>query len=389
MRKFDGVSIMETAKSILFEPIKIKNMDLRNRFVRSATYDGCADKGYVTEKQMNLYTTLAEGGVGLIITGITVVHPSGQISKFQNSISSDESITGFKRLTSAVHDQGAKIAVQLFHAGREARFPRLSNRVPIAPSVLEVDPHIEKQYRAMTGNEIWEVVDAFGNGAKRARKAGFDAVQIHGAHAYLLSQFLSPYTNYRDDEWGGSLENRLRIHHEILKDIRRKVGEDYPVLIKIGVQDGFPGGLEFSEGRVAAQYLAESGYDALEISQGLRGPNDENTEFRTKINTLNLEAYYREWCRLIKNQVEVPVMMVGGLRTFKLMEEVIQNGEADFISLSRPLIREPSIINDWKRGDYHRAKCISCNECFESLLKSKTLECVRLKREKFLEANER
>jgi 2,4-dienoyl-CoA reductase-like NADH-dependent reductase (Old Yellow Enzyme family) len=278
---------------------------------------------------MSLYTTLAEGGVGLIITGITYVHNNGQISKFQNSISSDDFISGFKRLTSAVHDRGAKIAVQLFHAGREGRFPKSNGRVPVGPSVLEMDPYFKAEYRAMTENEIWEVVHAFGDGAKRARESGFDAVQIHGAHAYLLSQFLSPHTNRRRDEWGGSLENRLRIHREIYWNIRQKVGEDYPVLIKIGVQDGFPSGLEFSEGKLAAKYLAESGFDALEISQGLRGSSDEDTEFRKKINVLDREAYYRNWCREIKNQVEVPVMMVGGLRTFKLMEEIIQNKEAE------------------------------------------------------------
>ena len=373
---------MDTIKSILFEPTKIKNMDLRNRFVRSATYDGCTDKGYVTEKQMSLYTTLAEGGVGLIVTGITYVHNNGQISKFQNSISSDEFVSGFKRLTSAVHDRGVKIAVQLFHAGREARFPKSSGRVPIGPSFLEADPYFEGRYRAITEDEIWEIVGAFGDGAKRAREAGFDAVQIHGAHAYLLSQFLSPYTNHRGDEWGGELKNRLRLHHEILQNIRQKVGKDYPVFIKIGVQDGFPSGLEFSEGKLAAKFLAESGFDALEISQGLRGPSDEDTEFRTKINVLDREAYFRNWCRQIKNQVEVPVMMVGGLRTIKLMEEIIQSKEADFISLSRPFIREPHIINDWKRGDRHRAECISCNKCFEGLLRGETLQCFQKKKEK-------
>jgi len=378
---------MKVTKNILFEPVKIKDMELRNRFVRSATYDGCADDGYVTDKQVNLYTTLSEGGVGLIITGITSVHHSGQISKFQNFISSDEFISGFKRLTSAVHDRGAKIAVQLFHAGREARFPKSNDRIPIGPSFLEKDPYFKAEYRAVTESEIWEVVRAFGDGARRAREAGFDAVQIHGAHAYLLSQFLSPYTNHRDDEWGGDLKNRLRIHREIYRDVRHKVGDDYPVLIKIGVQDGFPGGLEFSEGKLAAKYLAESGFDALEISQGLRGPSDEDTEFRTKVNVLDREAYFRNWCRQIKNQVEVPVMLVGGLRTFKLMEEIIQNKEADFISLSRPLIREPGIINDWKSGDRYRAKCISCNECFESLTKGKTLDCVQLKKQKFLKVN--
>jgi len=370
---------MEATKSILFEPTKIKNMNLRNRFVRSATYDGCADIGFVTEKQICLYSTLAEGGVGLIITGIASVHPNGRTSKFQNSISSDEFTPGLKRLTSAVHNRGAKIAVQLFHAGREARFSKSSNRIPTGPSWVEKDPYFKGEYRAMTENEIWEVIHAFGDGARRVREAGFDAVQIHGAHAYLLSQFLSPYANRRGDEWGGELKNRLRLHHEILQNIRQKVGEDYPVLIKIGVQDGFPGGLEFSEGKLAAKYLAELGFDALEISQGLRGATDEDTEFRTKINVINREAYFRNWCHQIKNQVEVPVMMVGGLRTFKLMEEIIQDKEADFISLSRPLIREPGIINEWKRGDRHRAKCISCNKCFEGLLRGETLRCFQEK----------
>jgi 2,4-dienoyl-CoA reductase-like NADH-dependent reductase (Old Yellow Enzyme family) len=366
---------VNNTRNILFEPMMIKGMELRNRFVRSATYDGCADDGYVTEKQLNLYANLSEGGVGFIITGITYVHPSGQFSTFQNSIAGDEFIDGLKRLTSVVHQWGAKIAVQLFHAGREARFPKSSDRLPIAPSVLEADPYFKGSYRAITEDEIWQIVDAFGDGAKRAREAEFDAVQIHGAHAYLLSQFLSPYTNRRDDKWGGDLENRLRIHREIYQNIRHKVGEDYPVLIKIGVQDGFLGGLEFIEGKPAAKYLAESGFDALEISQGLRGSSFEETEFKTKINNLDREAYFRNWCRQIKNQVQVPVMMVGGLRTFEVMEEIIQKKEADFIALSRPLIRNPSIIRDWEEGNHHRSECISCNKCLEGLRSGETFRC--------------
>ncbi len=373
---------MSNTESILFEPVKIKNIELRNRFVRSATYDGCADDGHVTEKQVNRYATLSEGGVGFIITGITYVHDSGEFSKFQNSIAGDEFIDGFKRLTSAVHQRGAKVAVQLFHAGREARLSKSRDRMPIAPSSLEADPYSKGRCRAMTEDEIWQVVHAFGDGAKRAREAGFDGVQLHGAHAYLLSQFLSPYTNRRDDKWGGDLKNRLRLHREIYRDIRHKVGEDYPVLIKIGVHDGFPGGLEFNEGKLAAQYLAELGFVALEISQGLRGVSYEETEFKTKINHLDREAYYRRWCAEIKKKVNVPVMLVGGLRTFELMEEIIQKKEADFISLSRPLIRNPSIINDWKRGDHHRAECVSCNKCIEELRKGEILWCAQQKTKK-------
>ena len=147
-------------------------------------------------------------------------------------------------------------------------------------------------------------------------------------------------------------------------------------MIKIGVQDGFPGGLEFNEGKQAALRLARWGYDSLEISSGLRGPGYDNAEFKTRINRLDQEAYFRSWCREIKPEATVPVMMVGGLRTPALMEEVIQNGEADLISLSRPLIKEPAIIRDWRLGDRHRATCISCNKCFEALLKGQPLRCV-------------
>ena len=365
--------------SILFEPVRIKNMELRNRFVRSATYDGCTDRsGHVSEEQMRIFTELANGGVGLIVTGIAYVHSSGQISPFQNSIADDGCISGFKRLTASVHDRGARIAVQLFHAGREAaRFLTPKNELAVAPSFVPDEPYFTGECRLVREDEIWEIIRAFGDAAGRAKEAGFDAVQVHGAHAYLLSQFLSPHTNRRSDEWGGTLENRLRFHREVYRDIRAKVGDDYPVLIKVGVEDGFTGGLGFSEGRQAARLLAQWGFDGLEISLGLRGKWYEGTEFRTKINRLDREAYFRDWCKAIKSQVNVSIMMVGGLRTFELMEEVIQKGEADFISLCRPLIKEPDIINEWKSGEYRRPACISCNKCYKALVKGETLHCVQ------------
>jgi len=370
---------MDFPMSILFEPVALKTMALRNRFVRSATYDGCAENnGHVSEKQLRMYEELARGGVGLIITGITTAHPSGQISPVQNSLSSDDCIPGFRKLAEVVHHEGAKIAVQLFHAGRETgKVFKPQRKQALAPSMVGDDPYFEAPHRAMTEEEIREIIRSFGDASRRAREAGLDAVQIHAAHAYLLSQFLSPLTNRRADSWGGRLENRLRLHHEIYRDIRAKAGEDYPVLVKIGVQDGFPGGLEFHEGKRAAQYLAEWGCDALEISSGLRGRGYENAEFRTGIKQLGREAYFRQWCREIRRSVNVPVMMVGGLRTFDLMEQVVQNHEADFVSLCRPLIREPGIINDWKNKDRHRATCISCNKCFEALLKGEELHCVQ------------
>jgi 2,4-dienoyl-CoA reductase-like NADH-dependent reductase (Old Yellow Enzyme family) len=364
--------------SILFETVKLKGMELRNRFVRSATYDGCADRnGNVTEQQIRLFETLADGGVGLIVTGIACVHPCGQISPNQNSIADDACIPGFKRIIDAVHNRGAKIAVQLFHAGRErARVYKAKSTKALAPSFIENDPYFKEHYLPMTEDEIWDVIRAFGDAAKRAREAGFDAVQVHGAHAYLLSQFLSPHTNRRGDDWGGALENRLRLHLEIYREIRAKAGEDYPVFIKIGVQDGFAGGLEFKDGKKAARLMAEWGFDALEISSGLRGKPYEGTEFRTRINRIEREGYFRKWCKQIKDEVNVPVMMVGGLRTPELMAEVIQKGEADLISLCRPLIREPGIINEWESGNLHVPACISCNKCYEALVKGEPLHCV-------------
>jgi len=364
--------------SILFDCVTISNLTLRNRFVRSATYDGCAEKnGHVSRKQLEIYQELARGGVGLIITGIAYVHAWGQISALQNSLAGDDCIPGFRKLAAIVHNQGAKIAVQLFHGGREvARIFKPERKQAVAPSHLHDDPYFKAPYRAMTADEIWAVVRSFGDAARRAREAGLDAVQIHAAHAYLLSQFLSPFSNRRSDQWGGNPENRLRLLYEIYRDIRRKVGADYPVLVKIGVQDGFPGGLEFREGKQAAQQLAHWGFDALEISSGLRGRGYENSEFRTGIDRLEREAYFRNWCKRVKRQVRVPVMMVGGLRTFGLMEEIVQNREADLVSLSRPFIKEPGIINKWKKNDRQRASCISCNQCFEALLKAKALQCV-------------
>ena len=365
--------------SILFEPMLIKGMELKNRFVRSATYDGYADqRGRVTADQIQFFEDLARGGAGLIVTGICHVHDSGQTSPIQNSVASDHCIPGLKKLSSAVHNLGAKIAIQLFHAGREgARFLKTRNMVAIGPSFVPDDPYFDKPYRSMTGEEISELVSAFGDAARRVREAGFDAVQVHGAHAYLLSQFLSPYLNRRNDQWGGNLENRLRLHREILRDIRAKAGEDFPLLMKLGVQDGFPGGLAFHEGALAARFLAEWGVDAIEISSGLRGDRYEGTEFKTKINRPEREAYFREWCKAIKGEVAVPVMMVGGLRTFALMEEVVERGEADFVSLCRPFIREPFIVNKWREDTHFRPACISCNQCLDTIFKGNRVQCMQ------------
>jgi 2,4-dienoyl-CoA reductase-like NADH-dependent reductase (Old Yellow Enzyme family) len=361
-----------------FQPFRLRNLELRNRFVRSATYDGMADSnGHVTTEQIQLYQRLASGGVALIVTGITSVHSTGQISPKQNRIDKDDHIEGLSRLVEATHAHGALLAVQLHHAGREAApFQKWQNRQAVSPSGVCDEPQFAHAHRALSDDEIQEIVRAHGAAAQRAQAAGLDAVQIHGAHGYLVSQFLSPHTNRRTDQWGGTLENRLRFHKEVLKTIREQVGPDYPVLIKLGVEDlDIDEGLQIDEGAQAAAVLAEEGYDALEISAGLRGEGYENTEYMPRINTEEREAYFREYTRRIKSSVDVPVMLVGGLRSPAVIERVIEGGDADLASLCRPLIREPGLIDEWRQGRRRRAACVSCNLCLEALLQGQTLSC--------------
>jgi 2,4-dienoyl-CoA reductase-like NADH-dependent reductase (Old Yellow Enzyme family) len=332
--------------------------------------------GHVTDKQIDLFSNLAAGGVGLIITGITYAHVSGQIATHQNSLSDDDCIPGLARLTAAVHEHGGKVTIQLFHGGRDcAEFLKGKPELAVGPSYIENDPYFPEEYRAITEDEIWEVISSFGDAAARAKQAGFDAVQLHAAHAFLPSQFLSPYANCRDDDFGGSLENRLRIHHEIFKAMRNNVGDGYPLLIKLGVQDGFPGGLEFGEGLEASQMVAAQGWDALEISQGLRGKWYDGTEWRTGIHSVDKEGYFRTWAKEIKAKVDVPVIMVGGLRSPGFMEGVLQRGEADMVSMCRPLIRQPGLIGEWANGQMGTARCKSCNKCLEGLRDGHELRC--------------
>ena len=360
---------------VLFEPFQIKDLGIPNRFVRSATYDGLADKnGRVSERQMSLYEELARGKVGLIITGIAYVDVTGRISPSQNSITCEDDIAGFSQLTGMVHNLGAKIAVQLFHAGRETG-KIYQKRPALAPSFIADDPLFSAPHREIEEDEIGQVIAAFGKGAARARAAGFDAVQIHGAHAYLLSQFLSPFTNRRKDKWGGSLENRLRLHRDIIRAIRSEVGADFPVLMKLGVEDGFTGGLEFQVGFAAAETLAHGSLDAIEISSGLRGRGYKHSEFRRGIDRPNREGYFRDWCHEIKGRVDIPVIMVGGIRSLGTAANMIQDGTADLVSLSRPLIREPDLIARWQSGDLRPATCVSCNRCMEALLEAKPFGC--------------
>jgi len=359
----------------LFEPFSFSGLDLKNRLVRSATFEKRADEdGFVTEFLIELYEELTMGGIGLIITGNALVHPSGRSVPQMLCIHSDIYIQGLRKLTTAVHRLGGVIAVQLVHGGRQSFSILLGGHDPLAPSAV-YDASTKIMPRAMTDTEIWEMIDAFADAARRARIAGFDGVQIHGAHGYLVSEFLSPRTNKRDDYWGGDEERRFHFLEEIYKAMRKEVGEDYPLMIKMNADDLIKDGLKIEEAVRAAMRLEELGIDAIEVSGGMY-ESDEKTA-RPDIKNTDEEAYFRDAGKVFKEKLSVPVMLVGGMRSRSVMEDVLQKGEADFISLARPLIREPDLPNKLREGKA-KADCISCNGCME-FERFDVVKCVQLR----------
>jgi len=227
-------------------PKKIKNVEIKNRFVRSATFEARASDGYVSDNLINFYKALAEGGTGLIITGVAAVQEKARTNEEQMGIFDDRFISGLKRLTDTVHmyGDGCKIAIQLHHYGRQNPFAK----DPVAPSPV-YDNFLQKTPRAMTIAEIQETIEAFAQGIIRAKEAGFDAIQLHAAHGWLLSGFLSPYTNIRTDEYGGNTENRIRIVEEIYKRAIELVGTDFPIMIKYNADDYMEGGMDLTEAK--------------------------------------------------------------------------------------------------------------------------------------------
>jgi 2,4-dienoyl-CoA reductase-like NADH-dependent reductase (Old Yellow Enzyme family) len=365
--------------SKLFEPGEINGMQLENRFVRSATWEGlAADDGSCTPKLISLMADLARGGVGLIISSHSYVQKIGHTSFRQIGIHNDDMIPGLQKMTAAVHDQRGKIVCQLAHAGFFAN-PKLSGQTPMAPS--SVEGIAEGPRKEMTQEDIDGVIEAFADAASRAKRAGFDGVQIHGAHGYLLSQFISPMFNHRTDEYGGSIENRARLPLAVLQTIRETVGADYPVLIKINCKEFVDEGIQPVEFVQVGKMLADAGIDAIEVSGGLpTSPTVKASQLG--INKEEKEAYFQEEARALRKQTDVTLILVGGNRSFHVVERQVAEGVADYISMSRPLIREPHLINRWKAGDLTKSACVSDNLCFQPAMEGKGVYCVTEKREK-------
>ncbi|MFW6056571.1 MAG: NADH:flavin oxidoreductase [Chloroflexota bacterium] len=364
----------------LFERTLLNGMELRNRFVHSATNEGSAkpDDGTATDRLVRIQEELAEGEVALIVPGNMYVNVPGKSRPCQTGIHDDSTIPGLTRMTGAVHRHGACIVAQLAHAGANAYVPT-GGDYALGPSDMKLT---DIPSRAMNRDQIRQTTMDFAAAAIRARKAGFDGVQLHGAHSYLLSQFVSPYFNKRTDEYGGSLENWARFPLEVVRAVRDAVGSDYPVLIKINSEDFLEGGFPLSEMVPYCLMLEGEGIDAIEISGGTHF-SDPRYFCSRPVGTVpkEQEIYFKQAAELYKDSVTVPLILVGGVRSLRVADQVVRTGLADYVALCRPLIREPGLIKRWREGDVRDATCISCNLCFGPVRAGEGLYCVALERQ--------
>jgi 2,4-dienoyl-CoA reductase-like NADH-dependent reductase (Old Yellow Enzyme family) len=364
-------------KSNLFERTSIKNISLKNRLIWSATWQGKANfNGSCSPVLISSMLPVARGETGLMISEMTYVSHNGICAPGQMGVYDDSLLPGLKLMTEFVHRAGSSIVLQLVHGGLFSA-PILTGSTPLGPSVLETpDGKIGKK---MSKEEIAETVIAFRDAALRAKEAGFDGVQIHIAHGWLLSQYLSPFFNKRTDEYGGSLENRARIAMEVTKAIRETVGENFAVLVKINSDDFLPGGFNTDEMLKVSVMLEKASIDAIEVSGGTIGALLTGNVDGSFSPASKKDVYYRDASKKLKEKVKIPVMIVGGIRTFETADELVKSGVADYISISRPIIREPGLIKRWKSGDLGKSECVSDSACFQPGMDGRGVHCVHVK----------
>jgi 2,4-dienoyl-CoA reductase-like NADH-dependent reductase (Old Yellow Enzyme family) len=398
---------MRRTDSVVFTPAQIGQLEIKNRLVRSATYENAAmGEGRVSDFLVDLYRSLAKGGVGLIITGIAGVYAKALNGHSLVRADDDSCIPSLARIPEVVHgaDPDCRVMLQLHHPGRQVihqqdaprllpffpralmayiqKHPELLAPSQEAPSVVEptapsavYDATFDRTPRALTLDEIEEIIGAFADGICRAQEAGFDGAQIHAAHGWLLSSFLSPRTNKREDRYGGSTENRTKIIRDIYRRARGKVGDSFPILIKINTTDFLPGGTDLEEAVRVGKLLSETGFSAIEASGGmweaLTRTEEELgwvpvliPESRTGIRNKDQEAYFLPGAKALKEETKMTTILVGGLRSFTGIEEILNSMAVDFISMSRPLVRQPDLPNLWftEKGP-DKAECVSCNAC--------------------------
>lgn len=317
----------------LFDTTTLHHLTLKNRVWRSATWMALSDEsGEVNDAIVEAYEELAAGGVGAIITGITSVfeHDSevGEGAKFYD----DRFILGHRRLTDAVHRHDCRIYLQ----------------------TAMIDYYIDE----LTTAQVEHLISCFGDAARRAEQAGYDGVQIHAAHFFYLSKFISPLCNHRTDRFGGDQTGRTRILCEILQDMRAKTSQEFSIILKINSSDEYPGGITMQDFLVSSRLMANAGIDAIEVSaNGTSRPG-----IRAGVN----EGSFLTAAMSLSATVDVPIILVGGLRSMEFINSVLADTKIEYISLSRPFIREPNLLRRWQAGDTAPARCVSCNACYRT-----------------------
>ena len=328
-------------------------MHAKNRFVRAATYEKLAtDDGHVTPELSAIYRELAEGGAGTIIAGYAYVMADEHPNPNMLGIYDDSFVSEYQNLVDEVHERGARIVSQIVYGGSASKLDPPSSRI-LGPSAV-ANPKTGIVPVEASAEDIRGLATAFAAAAVRAQAAGFDAVGLHAAHGYLLSQFLSPLFNRRTDMYGGSIENRVRIVVEIVEAIRREVGESFPILVKINSSDGFEGGLTEDDSTRAARLLVSGGVDAIEVSGAWR---------MCKAKDFGGEPFFGEYAKRLAHEVEVPVLLTGGNRRFEIMERMASDDGIAGFGLCRPLICEPDLVNRWSADPSYLPRCVSCNGC--------------------------
>lgn len=328
----------------IFEPVDLNHLHLKNRLVRSATWEGVAKRdGSPMPVAYDIYSELAKGGVGAIITGFTSVDINDVYFGGMMRLSDDSLIPAYQKLVNVIHAENVPVIAQLALGGYYRKNAR--------DQMMQLEPD------ALSEDQIADVIDMFRQAARRAKAAGYDGVQIHAAHFFFLSRFISPAVNHRTDKWGGSTENRARILVEVLHAVR-EAAPGLHVTVKINCSDFTPGGLSPDESMKICKILSAEGIDSIEVSgngtsvSGIRAHKDE--------------AYFGGFAEQLAEAIDTPVILVGGLRAKDTMEAVLSHTKIALLSLSRPLLREPDLPNKFKTGESTVSKCVSCNACYSS-----------------------
>lgn len=369
---------------MLFDTCRIGRIETNCRIIRSATFEGMGRYGVPTENLTKMYEKLADGGAGIIITGMMATNKMEPRQHCQIRIDDDQCIEPLAKVTQHVHDHGSKVVAQLVVMGSAILLPEVpegEERFIFSPSgVTEKVAKWTQESKALTIDQIHELIEAVARAAKRAQEAGFDGVQFHGAHGYLASKFLSPHFNTRTDEYGGSLENRARFLLEAIAAMRKSVGPDYPIWVKLNCADFMKdGSLTFEESKQVMTWLAEEGVDAIEVS----GSNTSSLPRKGPIRAIKrtkepmyFKNYAAEAASLLKGKIDIGV--VGGFRSAEEMEQALSETDLAFISMSRPFLRQPDLPKRWREGDTEPSLCISCSRCFGA----ENVDCIFNKREK-------